>query len=385
MEVALLLGLAALGYAMAPQIARQQRELQEQRKRNPKETFISPADFKNVDDVTVVQSEEGHNNMVPFFGANVTQSTYSGATDGILDTYTGTGKNTFFHKEEAPAFFKPEAATGLPWGKQVETDFEQSRMVTSLALKNVFPIEPTLVGPGVNDGYTNLPSGGYQQDSIREFALPKTTDEIRVANKPKLTYSADPVPGSHYITDMGLQAPVKKNRPDRFQVLQAADGSLPHVNTTMGQQVASSIYPNQVMKVQNRESTSVEYETPAQSAAGGYLSYIRAFTEPFQEFMKLTVEGRPNVGGPVGGMNGLSAGQQAVNVQTHRDENLLVNSRGFEAPLMTFGGQAPTADLQGSVKYFEPLKEDINVARNQPDILDAFRKNPYTQSLQSSA
>ena len=385
MEVALLLGLAALGYALAPQIARQQRELQEQRKRNPKETFISPADFKDVDEVNVVQSSEGHNNMVPFFGANVTQTTYNGATDGILDTYTGTGKNTFFHKEEAPAMFKPEAGTGLPWGKQVETDFEQSRMVTSLAMKNVFPIEPVVVGPGVNDGYTNLPSGGYQQDSIREFALPKTTDEIRVANKPKLTYSSDPVPGNHFITEMGLQAPVKKNRPDRFQVLQAADGSLPHVNTTMGQQVASAIYPNQVMKLQNRESTSVEHETPAQAAAGGYLSYIRAFTEPFQEFMKLTVEGRPNVGGPVGGMNGLSAGQQAVNVQTHRDENLLVNSRGFEAPLMTFGGQAPTADLQGSVKYFEPLKEDINVVRNESSILDAFRKNPYTQSLQSSA
>jgi hypothetical protein len=385
MEVALLLGLAALGYAMAPQIARQQRELQEQRKRNPKETFISPADFKDIDNVTVVQSEEGHNNMVPFFGANVTQTTYSGATDGILDTYTGTGKNTFFHKEEAPAFFKPEVATGLPWGKQVETDFEQSRMVTSLATKNVFPIEQVQVGPGVNDGYTNLPSGGYQQDSIREFALPRTTDEIRVVNNPKLTYSADPVPGSHFITEMGIQAPVKKNRPDRFQVLEGKDGSLPHVNTAVGQQVASAIYPNQVMKLQNRESTSVQYETPAQSAAGGYLSYIRAFTEPFQEFMKLTVEGRPNVGGPVGGMNGLSAGQQSVNVQTHRDENLLVNSRGFEAPLMTFGGQAPTADLQGSVKYFEPLKEDVNTARNNPNILDAFRKNPYTQSLQSSA
>jgi hypothetical protein len=385
MEVALLLGLAALGYAMAPQIARQQRELREQEKRNPKETFISPADFKDIDNVTVVQSQEGHNNLVPFFGANVTQSTYSGATDGILDTYTGTGKNTFFHKEETAALFKPEPATGLPWGKQVETDFEQSRMVTSMATKNVFPIEPVQVGPGVNDGYTNLPSGGYQQDSIREFALPKTTDEIRVATNPKLTYSADPVPGAHFITEMGIQAPVKKNRPDRFQVLEGKDGSLPHVNTAVGQQVASAIYPNQVMKVQNRESTSVEYETPAQAAAGGYLSYIRSFTEPFQEFMRLTVEGRPNMGGPVGGMNGLSAGQQSVNVQTHRDESLLINSRGFEAPLLSFGGQAPTSDLQGSVKYFEPLKEDTNTVRNQPDILDAFRKNPYTQSLQSSA
>ena len=384
MEVALLLGLAALGYSLAPQIARMQEE-QLLKKRNPKETFISPADFAQTDSVNVVQSSEGHNNMVPFFGANVTQSTYSGATDGILDTYTGTGKNTFFHKEEAGAFFKPEPATGLPWGKQVETDFEPFRMVTSLATKNVFPIEQVQVGPGVNDGYTNLPSGGYQQDSIREFALPRSTDELRVENKPKLTYSADPVPGSHFITDMGLQAPVKKNHPDRFQVLEGKDGSLPRVNTAVGQQVASALYPTQVMKVQDRETTSVEYESPAQSAAGGYLSYIRAFTEPYQEFMRLTVEGRPTPAGPSGGTSALTAGPQSYNVQTHRDESLLKNTRGFESPLMTFGGQAPTADLQGSVKYFEPLQEDINIQRNNPGILDAFKKNPYTQSLQSSA
>lgn len=380
----MLLGLAALGYALAPQVAKKEGE-EEPETINPKETFITPRNtLPETERVTIVQSSEGHNNMVPFFGANITQSMYSGATDGILDTYTGTGKNTFFHKEEAGAFFKPEPATGLPWGKQVETDFEQSRMVTSLAMKNVFPIEPTLVGPGVNDGYTNLPSGGYQQDSIREFALPRTTDELRVANKPKLTYEGEVVPGAHYITEPGIQAPVKKNRPDRFQVLQATDGSLPHVNTTLGQQVASAIYPTNLMKLQNRESTSVEYNGTAQAAAGGFLSYIRAFTEPFQQFMKLTVEGRPTPGGPVGGMNGLAAGTQSYNVQTHRDESLLNNTRGFEAPLMTFGGQAPTAAQQGSTKYVVPLQEDVYVQRNEPGILDAFRSNPYTQSLNSS-
>ena len=385
MEVAMLLGLAALGYALAPQIAKKEGE-EEPDKINPKETFVSPrTTLPETERVTIVQSSEGHNNMVPFFGANVTQSIYSGATDGILDTYTGTGKNTFFHKEEAGAFFKPESATGLPWGKQVETDFEQSRMVSSLSMKNVFPIEPTLVGPGVNDGYTNLPSGGYQQDAIREFALPRTTDELRVANKPKLTYEGEVVPGAHYITEPGIQAPVKKNRPDRFQVLQATDGSLPHVNTTLGQQVASTIYPTNLMKEQNRESTSVQYSGTAQAAAGGFLSYLRTFTEPFQEFMKLTVEGRPAPAGPVGGMNGLAAGTQSYNVQTHRDESLLNNVRSFEAPLMTFGGQAPTAAQMGSTKYVVPLQEDINVQRNEPSLLDAFRKNPYTQSLQSTA
>ena len=381
MEVALLLGLAALGYALAPQDARKARE-EEPPKMNPKETFINPFSIApETERVTMVQSATGHNNMVPFFGANMTQSTYSGATDGVLDTFTGSGKHTFFHKEEAEAMFKPEAGTGLPWGRQVETDFEQSRMVTSMSLKNVAPIDRVNVGPGVNDGYTNLPSGGYQQDAAREYALPRTTDEIRVANKPKLTYESDVVPGAHFITEMGLQAPVKKNRPDRFQVLNGVE----RANTTTGQQMASAIYPTNLMKLQNRESTSAEFKGSAQAASGGYLSYIRAFTEPFEQFMKLTVEGRPTPGGPVGGMNNINSGQQVGAVQTHRDEQLLVNTRSFEAPLMTFGGQAPSAAQMGSVKYVVPLKEDVYTQRNEPGILDAFKKNPYTQSLQSSA
>ena len=383
MEAALFLALAALGYTLAP---RAEKEDAKEKKISPIETYVNPLEtLPETEFVSVAQSAQGHNNMVPFFGARQTQSTYSGTTDGILDTYTGTGRHTFFHKEEAPAFFKPEAGTGLPWGKQVETDFEQSRMVTSSAMKNVFPVQPVQVGPGINDGYTNLPSGGYQQDTGREYTLPRTTDEIRVANKPKVTFTQDPIPGAHYITDMGLQAPVKKNRPDRFQVLQAKDGSLPHVNTSVGQQVASAIYPTQIMKVQDRESTSVDYKGTAQAAAGGYLSYIRAFTEPFEEFMKLTVEGRAPPAGPVGGMNNVAAGQQSFMVQTHRDESLLNNTRSFEAPLMTFGGQAPSSSQMGSVKYVVPLQEDINIQRNNPGILDAFKKNPYTQSLMSVA
>lgn len=381
----MLLGLAALGYAVSTQSTAHADSSVEGQTRNPKETMANPEPTMSATDVVnVVQSDTGHNNMVPFYGSKVTQSTYSGATDGILDTYTGTGKNTFFHKEEAGAFFKPESATGNPWGRQSETEFEQSRMVTSMSTKNVFPIDQVQVGPGVNDGYTNLPSGGYQQDTAREYALPKTTDELRVANKPKVTYEGEVIPGAHFITEMGIQAPVKKNRPDRFQVLTGHNGSLDHVNTTMGQQVASAIYPEQMMKLQNRENTSVEYEGAAMAAAGGYLSYIRAFTEPFQQFMKLTVEGRASPAGPVGGM-AVQAGPQSYNIAVHKDESVLTNTRGFEAPLMTFGGQAPSGAQMGSSKYLVPLQEDIYVSRNDSGILDAFKSNPYTQSLQSVA
>ena len=380
----MLLGLAALGYAVSTQTVHSD-SAPERQTRNPKETMANPEDMRSeTDSVNVVQSDTGHNNMVPFYGSKVTQSTYSGATDGILDTYTGTGKNTFFHKEEAGAFFKPESATGNPWGRQSETDFEQSRMVTSMATKNVFPIDQVQVGPGINDGYTNLPSGGYQQDVAREYALPKTTDELRVAGKPKVSYEGEVIPGAHFITEMGIQAPVKKNRPDRFQVLTGKGGSLDHVNTTMGQQVAAAIYPEQMMKSQNRENTSVEYEGAAMAAAAGYLSYIRAFTEPFQQFMKLTVEGRPPPAGPVGGM-AVQAGPQSYNIAVHKDESVLTNVRGFEAPLMTFGGQAPSGAQMGSSKYLVPLQEDIYVSRNDGGLLDAFKTNPYTQSLQSVA
>ncbi len=379
----MLLGLAAWGYSLTTQAAAQS-EGQEQKPRDAIETLVNPAHTESAtENVTVEQSSTGHSNMVPFFGGRITQSSYSGATDGIMDTFTGSGKNTFFHKEEAPSFFAPEAGRDLPWGQQVETEFEQSRMVTSLGMKNVFPIAQTQVGPGVNDGYTNLPSGGYQQDTIREYAIPKTTDELRVANKPKLTYEGEVIPGAHFITEMGIQAPVNKNRPDRFQVLSGADG-LPYANTSVGQQVASAIYPTTLMKNQNRETTSVEYEGAAMAAVGGYLSYIRSFTEPFQQFMKLTVEGRAPPAGPVGGA-ALQAGPQSYNVQVHKDESILNNVRGFESPMMTTGGQAPSASQQGSTKYVVPLQEDIYVQRNAPSLLDAFRSNPYTQSLQSSA
>lgn len=380
MDVVLLMGLAALGYAMATP------------KRRPdvvsdqivgKELYTS----KDDSEMSVVQAATGHNNMVPFFGANRTQTTFSDGHESILDKYTGMGKNTFFRKEEAGAFFEPEAGRGNPWKAQVETEFEQDRQVTSLAMKNVFPIDRVLVGPGVNDGYTNLPSGGFNQGiESREYQLPKTTDEIRVATKPKLTYHAEPVPGARKVKEMGLQAPVKKNRPDRFQVLQNGDGSLPHLNTTLGQQKASSVYPEFIMKTQNRPETAAMFMGGLGKSTGGNESYIRSFTEPYQQFMKLTAEGRPAPGGPVGGMQAVNSGPEAYTAMTHRDESTHVNYRSFESPLVGRGGQAPTAASQGSVKYDEPVGQDVQFERiAEPNLLDAFKSNPYTQSLHSSA
>jgi hypothetical protein len=381
MDVVLLMGLAALGYAMA--VPKRRKDAPATDAIETKEMF---GDEEN-DELSVVQAAVGHSNMVPFFGANRTQSTYSDGHESILDKYTGMGKNTFFRKEEAGAFFEPEAGRGNPWKAQVETDFEQSRQVTSMSMKNVAPIDRVIVGRGINDGYTNLPSGGLNQGlESREYQLPKTTDERRIATKPKLTYTSNPTPGKQrYGLQPGLQAPVKKNKPDRFQVLQAADGSLPHLNTTIGREKASAIYPDFVMKTQNRPETAAQFMGPVGKSVRNNESYIRSFTEPFQQFMKLTTEGRAAPAGPVVGM-GVSAGPEAYTVQTHRDESTHVNYRGFESPLLQRGGHAPTPEMRGSVKYSEPVGQSVQYDRvAQPGLLDAFKSNPYTQSLQSSA
>jgi hypothetical protein len=373
--VGLVIGLAALGYSLAkyPTVKKEEAKVYQ-----PMETFINPASFEE-EAVTFSQDKTSHNNMVPFFGAKITQSTYSGATDSLLGTHTGSGGGTFRRKEEVEKMFKPEMATGLPFGLPVETDFEQSRQVSSARLHNVAPIEKMLVGPGVNDGYTNEPSGGYQQDSIRDFALPRTTDEIRTANKPKITYGSQMIPGTFYIKEMGIQAPVKKNRPDRFQVLIGEDGQMNHVNTTMGARPGGPMYPGQIMKEQQRESTNTDHMGAPMSAANGYLSYVRALSEPFQQFMKLTAEGRPSPAAPGQGGN-LLQGPEGTNFKNDKDESLLVNVRKFEAPLMSVGGQAPVAANIGSVKQYNSLPE---VNRNEGSILEAFKSNPFTKSLQS--
>ena len=361
-ELALLLSLGAVGYMLAVQEP-QPEGFQNLRPRSTAE---------HSEKVVHKQQPKGHGNEVPFFGARVTQSMYSGGTDHILDSHTGAGKE-YTQKRETMSFFDVKPGTGNPFGQQVETDFEQSRMVSGQQMKNVFPIDRVNVGPGVNDGYTNLPSGGYQQDASREYALPKTTDEIRIATKPKVSYTLDPVPGKNHITQPGIQAPVNKNKPDKFAVL-----GMDRANTAVGAQVAQALYPEQAMKEQSRESTTVQYFGSGGGQEGLWSSYIRAFTEPYQEFMKLTTEGRPGPAGAQG--TGLSVSADMISMQTKKDESVLSDATRFNVPIQIINAHS---EHLGSIRYNEPLQQDINVSRNGNYIIEAHQNNPYTQPLNS--
>jgi hypothetical protein len=281
----------------------------------------------------------------------------------------------------------------------------------------VFPIEQTRVAPGVNDGYNNLGSGGYQQFNVtQEFAKPRTTDERRTANKPKLSYDSPVIPGSHYITQPGLQAPVLKNRPDTFQVLTDDKGELMYLNTTTGAQVAPASFPQQMFKEQQRETTNTEHYG-AGGAAFTFANYIREFTEPFEQFMKLTVGEWAGPGGgqgaategsylvdqylqaytnpgrelssmtnyTTGGNIQVNAGEAQVGaVKVNKDEDMMIHARQFVDPanIVTTGA---SVQQQGTYRFNEPNPQDQQLKNMDPSILDAFRSNPYTHSLASVA
>jgi hypothetical protein len=365
-EVALLAGLGAVGYMLAvQQQPKESDKLEEQFSLQPRPTE------KHRDNVQHSQDSKGHNNEVPFFGSHLKQSMYSGATNGILDSHTGAGKE-YFQKREVKSFYDAKPGHRNPFGNPDESDFMQSRMVSGQNMNNVFPIDQVRVGPGANDGYTNMGKGGFQQEQLREYELPKTTDELRVVTKPKLSYDLPVIPGANQITQPGIQADVNKNKPDRFVVL-----GMDRVNTAVGAQTAPHIYPEQPMKLQARESTSVQYDGPAGGNAI-FSSYIRAFTEPYQEFMRLTAEGRPGPAGVNG--TGVGIGADQYSAQTKKDESVLADAARLNNGLVSIPAHA---EQYGSYRFNAPLQQDVYINRNESGILDAYKANPYTQPLTS--
>jgi len=213
--------------------------------------------------IAMKPEEFTHANMVPFYRGNLKQNMSDVANKNKLDTFTGGTAFQQEKREQGPMFEATREPTGVPFGTEISTDYMQN-YVTGNAPKNRAnekPFETVRVGRGLGQGFTSLPSGGYHQADALVYARPRTTDELRTANNPKLTYEGRVVKGSHFVTAPGKLGEVRKHLPDKFYLNKNGERNF----TTTGANLKATERPVQVLRETTRPDTTKEYEGPAKS------------------------------------------------------------------------------------------------------------------------
>ena len=177
--------------------------------------------FQSLTGENVRPGDIKHNNMQPFFGSSVTQSTKG--YEGLLDNYTGAGSQNIEKKAQAP-MFKPQKDMQWQNGMPSTTEYMQERMrnVVTSKMNNAKPFESIQVGPGLNKGFKKDGSGGFNSSlEARHRWQPKTVDQLRTKNNPKQSYKGQ-VLGAKGIGERANIGDMEKNRPDTFYI-QSAD------------------------------------------------------------------------------------------------------------------------------------------------------------------
>lgn len=228
-------------------------------------------------------NEFKHNNMQPFFGGRVRQNMAPQTNSSILDTFTGSGVDQIRKKEVETMFNTAQTPFGNPFGLENSTEFMQSRINDPRNRGGERPFEPVRVGPAVGEEYGLTGKGGFQQfevDEIMKRALP-TTDKLRVADNPKLSYKTPVVPGQRFIpVSQDNPGEVRKYRPDTFYVDEAGERFIGAFSEESQRETAR---PIQTMKHVTRPETSSEFIGPGASQDFGESYVTGAYRTPMAQ------------------------------------------------------------------------------------------------------
>jgi hypothetical protein len=233
-------------------------------------TDKSSSEYYSLSGKKVDSSYFQHNNMVPFFGSHVrNQHVDNNINESILDNYQGSGSQ-FISKTERAPLFSPQDNYQWAHGAPNMSDFYQSRQVPAMKMSNVKPFADEKVGPGLGLGYGTEGSGGFNSGLIsRDLHLPKTANELRVANKPKagenvmLGYEGAPI---SLVTRQGQIGVVEKNRVDT-----SFEFGQDRWFTTTGVEKGVTLNPILVDRHVNRPETDTDYVGVAGNSNVGVL------------------------------------------------------------------------------------------------------------------
>lgn len=221
-----------------------------------------PSQVQTLAGTTITRENFTHNNMQPFFRGSVKQNVDVNSMSPTLERHTGRS-DVQYRKQAVECFFEPSPNMSYVCGAPNQNDFQRSRIAEFTRRANDFPIEQVRVGKGLGLGYTAEPDGGFQQAATREYAMPKTVDELRVASKPKLVPELkDPQGPMKATMQRGLIGKVDKNRPDTY-FEQTSDMLL----KTTGSQLKDKLHPEPIVKATARVDTHIDYKGNANLSA----------------------------------------------------------------------------------------------------------------------
>ena len=140
------------------------------------------------------------------------------------------------------------------------------------------------------------------------------------------------------------------------------------------------IYVNNYTSPDNtqRDTTSCQYYTAAGGYATGYgdMSYDAAYRQHNNDIKSQTIVNRPNQGGT-------QIFNQQMHLTTIKADSDRLDGRVNPA-YSSLSGLPPSAETYGAIRTPQYYNECAGCERINPDILTAFKNNPYTHSLTTS-
>jgi hypothetical protein len=235
-----------------------------------------PGIHSNLAGISFPMDKFKHTNMKPFYRGTLKSIKIDGDSSK-LENFTG-AQQYYKPKRETDTFFKPTKDIGMNnIGSAVTTGFEQSRMEIGRVQNNTLPFQPVRVGPAINRGYGSKPEGGYQQLDERDYAMPKSSDDIRAANKPMIVNEGRIIAGQKG-TVRGTVGVVENHKAPTSFVTTAAN----YFKTT-GAFLKASLLPDEDAKYTSKQDTATKAY-----AGGAFMKSVGkeqrgVVMEPFKE------------------------------------------------------------------------------------------------------
>jgi len=167
------------------------------------------------------------------------------------------------------------------------------------------------------------------------------------------------------------------NNPNEMLKTTNKETTLHNAHFYINNQKSAYVDSNSPLNETQRETSSVSYSGVAGgfSTQYGNVDYEAAYRQHNNDIKSQTIHNHPNQGN-------LNLFNSNINVSISKQDTNCNDNRFF-TPKSIFA-KPPALENYGEMRKPQLYDENINCTRIEPSILNAFRSNPYTQSLTTS-